>query len=82
MITSICVNYLGFSIYFFSINIFIFCNLYFGHGCGMWKFLGQASNLHHSGDNAKSLTVRLPGNSGRTLLNFSQVCSEYVAWSR
>ena len=29
----------------------------------MWKFLGQGLNLHHTSDNAKSLTTRPPGNS-------------------
>ena len=34
----------------------------FGHTCGMWKFLVQGPNLHHSGDpshsndNIRSLT--------------------------
>ena len=27
-----------------------------GYPCGMWKFLGQGWNLHHSSDNARSLT--------------------------
>ena len=24
--------------------------IFFGHACGMWKFLGQEMNLHHSSD--------------------------------
>ena len=41
---------------------FLFIHLYFGHTCGMQKFLGQGSNLCHSGnwshnsDNVGSLT--------------------------
>lgn len=40
----------------------VFC---FGHAHGMWKFLGQGSNPHHSNNNARSLTWQdtreLPG---------------------
>ena len=40
----------------------LFCFFLFGLNCGMWKFLGQGSNLshssdpNHSSDNTRSLT--------------------------
>ena len=36
---------------------------FFGHAHSMWKFLGQGSNLSHSSDKVKSLTIRPLGNS-------------------
>lgn len=30
--------------------------IFFGGARGMWKFLGEGANLHHSGNNAGSLT--------------------------
>ena len=30
----------------------LFFFFFFGHTCGMWKFLGQGSNLHHSSDSS------------------------------
>ena len=36
---------------------------FFGSTCSMRKFLGQGLILSHSSDNAKSLTIRPPGNS-------------------
>lgn len=42
---------------------------FLGHAGGLWKFLGQgsnqshSSNLSHNSANAKSLTLRSPGNS-------------------
>ena len=54
-----------------SALILLQCILFFFFGCthGMWKFLGQVSSSHycsdlsHSGDNTRSLTAGLPGNS-------------------
>ena len=49
----------------FILHVSIF---FFDYACGMWKFLGQGSNLCHSSnqchssDNAKSLTTWPPGN--------------------
>ena len=36
---------------------------FFGYAHGMWKFLGQGWNQHHSSDNTRSSRARLPGNS-------------------
>ena len=35
----------------------------FGHACSMQKFPGQGWNQGYSNDNARSLTIRLPGNA-------------------
>ena len=54
-----------------------------GCACGTWKFLGQASNLRHSGDNTESLTVRLPGNSRSPFfLHFSGLLDGYSLFTR
>ena len=39
-----------------------------GHACNMWKFLGQGPNLSHNNDNARSLTIRPPGNFQKVFL--------------
>ena len=39
------------SFLFLSLSLFFFfVFVFFGHVCGMWKFLGQGSNPHHSSD--------------------------------
>ena len=44
-------------------NLYIyFFILFFGHACGMQKFLGQGSSLCHSNDSIESLTIRPSGN--------------------
>ena len=48
---------------FVCLFVFVFVFFFFGCTCCIQKFLGQGSNLHHSSDNARSLTTRLPGNS-------------------
>ena len=53
---------------------------FFGHTHGMWKFLDQGSNPHHSTDprhsSAKggSLTTRLPGNSYVIFTTEKKIC--------
>jgi len=47
-----------------SLFLFLFV---FGHTCGTQNFPGQGLNLHHSSDNARSLTARPPGNSTKCL---------------
>ena len=42
--------------------LFVF-SFVFGCAHGMQKFPGQGSDLHHSSDNAGSLTTKPPGNS-------------------
>ena len=44
------------------LRLFLFYFIFFGCICGMWKFLGQISNLSHSSDNAR-LTARPLGSS-------------------
>lgn len=49
--------------------------IFFWRAHGMWEFLGQERNLSHSIDNAKSLTIRLPGNSLMIFFKSSQINS-------
>ena len=57
-------------------SLFLLPPPFFGHSRGIWKFLGQGSNLSHSSDpshtsdNARSLTTRPPENSSITFFFF------------
>lgn len=51
------------------ICLVFFCFFFFFFNCTMWKFPGLGSDLRHSSDKAKSLTVRPPGNSSKDFLS-------------
>lgn len=53
---------------------------FFCHVCGMWKFLGQESNLRHSSNNARSLTHEATKNSSIFKTGFPALALSAVGW--
>ena len=48
----------GVEFLFYYLFMYLLIFIFFGHAPGMWNFVGQELNPHHSSDNAESLTCR------------------------